>query len=173
MAWRTQRWANGHGITHELARWPAGANDYDVRIAVAEIAQSAPFSRFTGYTRWFAPAGPVTLHLPDGPHAMSLGDSITFSGEDEARAEVTAKQWDLNLIVRDGRSFSARIVDEPCELPDTGLVVAFVLRGTAIVGDEPLGPRDAFVGRGTVEPGPMALVAVMAISESDPALPRR
>jgi environmental stress-induced protein Ves len=164
MAWRTQRWANGRGITHELSRWPIGTNDYDVRIAVAEIAESAPFSRFTGYTRWFAPAGPVTLHLPDGPHALTIGDAITFSGEDEARAEVTAKQWDLNLIVRTGLSFTARITGEPCDLAESGLAVAFVLRGTAIVGDEPLGPRDAFVGRGVVEPGPTALVAVMAIA---------
>lgn len=169
MAWRTQRWANGRGITHELGRWPAGTNDYDVRVAVAEITEPAPFSRFTGYTRWFAPAGPVTLHLPDGPHAMTLGDAITFSGEDEARADVTAKQWDLNLIVRSGIEFTARITSEPCDLADAGLAIAFVLRGTAIIGDEPLGPRDAYVGRGVVEPGPLGLVAVMAISERDPA----
>lgn len=85
-----QPWRNGGGTTRELLRWPAalaaGANvrnadaadDWLVRVSVAEIACDGPFSAYPGVDRWFAvlDGAGVTLLLPPGPRdGASHGDS--------------------------------------------------------------------------------------------------
>jgi len=45
-------WKNGGGTTTEILVEPAGAAErYDWRISIADVAQSGPFSDFTGYDR--------------------------------------------------------------------------------------------------------------------------
>ena len=46
-------WKNGGGYTRELLAWP-DAVDWDLRISVAEIHKSGPFSIFPGVDRWIA-----------------------------------------------------------------------------------------------------------------------
>src|SRR5258706_8972671 len=46
-------WRNGGGLTRELLAWP-DRSDWIVRISVAEILASGPFSEFPGVDRWFA-----------------------------------------------------------------------------------------------------------------------
>ena len=48
-----QPWRNGGGMTRELLAFPAPAQ-WTVRISVADIQTSGPFSRFDGIERWFA-----------------------------------------------------------------------------------------------------------------------
>lgn len=176
--WQAQPWANGRGITHELGRWRDGLlvspsePQYDVRIAVAEIRESAPFSRFTGYDRWFAPMGAVTLVLPDGAHPLALGDAHTFSGDVDAHGIPTAGPLDdLNLMVRRGLVWSARVTRTPTELLMLSqLAVVFVLAGAARVdlpaGSHDLGARHALLAPRTtlaVEPIADSVVAIMSI----------
>ena len=47
-----QSWRNGGGITRELLAWPQPA-DWRVRLSVADVQMSGPFSRFDGVERWF------------------------------------------------------------------------------------------------------------------------
>lgn len=108
-AWRTQPWANGAGITHEVARWGDG-DAFDARLSVAELVARSPFSRFEGYDRWLAPAGSVTLVLPDGPRHLTLGDALPFAGELDVVGEPGAQTWDLNVMVRRGVAWSANLV---------------------------------------------------------------
>jgi environmental stress-induced protein Ves len=46
-------WKNGGGLTRELLAWP-DPSDWIVRISVADILASGPFSDFPGVDRWFA-----------------------------------------------------------------------------------------------------------------------
>jgi environmental stress-induced protein Ves len=46
-----QRWRNDGGWTRELLAWPA--DDWVLRISVADIEADGPFSAFDGVQRWF------------------------------------------------------------------------------------------------------------------------
>lgn len=107
-AWITQPWANGAGVTHEIARW--GGDDFDARISVAELVARCPFSRFAGYDRWLAAGGDVTLVLPDGAHPLRRGEALAFAGELDVVGEPAGPTWDLNVMVRRGVAWSAEIV---------------------------------------------------------------
>jgi uncharacterized protein len=67
-AWRAQPWRNGRGVTHEVARWPADADDYALRISVAEVTAPGAFSIFPGYDRWtvLLDGGTLGLSSVDG-----------------------------------------------------------------------------------------------------------
>jgi hypothetical protein len=82
---RAQPWKNGGGVTHEILRWPdASADDYQLRISLAEDRAAAPFSRFPGYRRWsfLADAAPIQLDVAGTPHALTaLGDVLEIDGD--------------------------------------------------------------------------------------------
>jgi uncharacterized protein len=46
-------WRNGGGVTRELLAWP-DARNWLLRVSVADIGASGPFSAFPGVDRWFA-----------------------------------------------------------------------------------------------------------------------
>ncbi len=48
-------WKNGGGLTRDLLRWPprVGRDRWQLRISVAEVARSGPFSAYPGVARWF------------------------------------------------------------------------------------------------------------------------
>ena len=79
--WRLQPWKNGRGTTSEVLRVP-DVDDYDLRVSVAEVIESGPFSTFPGYTRWslLLAGGPVwlddrrltSLYQVDGATAISV-----------------------------------------------------------------------------------------------------
>ncbi|HLI11438.1 MAG TPA: HutD family protein [Alphaproteobacteria bacterium] len=49
--YRSMRWRNGGGVTAELASAPGAGGRFLWRVSIAEVAQSGPFSNFTGYDR--------------------------------------------------------------------------------------------------------------------------
>jgi environmental stress-induced protein Ves len=50
----SQPWRNGGGETRELLVWPAAPASWQLRISLARIDHSGPFSEFAGVERWFA-----------------------------------------------------------------------------------------------------------------------
>lgn len=124
-AWRTQPWANGAGVTHEIARW-GGGDAYDARLSVAELTARSPFSRFAGYDRWLAPDGEVTLHLPDGLLRLARGEALSFAGELEVTGEPAAPTWELNAMVRRGVEWGAEIITGRAQrVTGTGVTALF------------------------------------------------
>lgn len=59
----SQPWANGRGLTQEILAWPQ-PDDWSVRVSVAQIAQSGPYSVLPDTKRWHSILkGQVTLHF--------------------------------------------------------------------------------------------------------------
>jgi len=103
-AWRAQPWKNGRGVTQEIWRAPEGEGEYDVRVSLAEVTQSCPFSEFPGYRRWTFLVGPAPISL-DAVHLDAPGDHIEVPGEHAIDAELLAGPTTLlNVIARLGVS---------------------------------------------------------------------
>lgn len=123
-AWTAQPWKNGRGTTLEIVRWrlatdidqrpmrsPAGGlmwafescaadEDYDLRVSLAEVSDSGPFSRFPGYRRHSILVGPAPIHLGDVA-LIAPGDHIELPGETGITAIVPAGPTQLlNVLVR-------------------------------------------------------------------------
>jgi hypothetical protein len=105
-----QAWRNGGGRTHELLAWPQAA-DWRVRVSVADIDHSGPFSPFPGVERWFAviDGAGVELDLPEGTVSVGHGDPpLRFVGEAAPACRLRqGPTRDLNLMHRRGRGVAA------------------------------------------------------------------
>ncbi len=104
---RPVRWRNGGGWTRELLAWP-DADDWTVRVSVADIADDGPFSPFPGVDRWFAVLDGNGVELDDGNGRVRLapGDAIhRFRGEAAPACRLLGGATrDFNLMVRRGRA---------------------------------------------------------------------
>ncbi|MBX3659150.1 MAG: HutD family protein [Ramlibacter sp.] len=100
-----QAWKNGGGTTRELLAWPA-ATDWRVRLSVAEVARSGPFSRYDGVRRWFAVLDGAGVRLQVGGvfHTLTPGDGpLAFDGAEPVDCELLAgATQDFNLMSREG-----------------------------------------------------------------------
>lgn len=96
-------WRNGGGRTRELLAWPS-ADDWLVRVSVAEIEADGPFSAFEGVDRSFAvlAGAGVVLSLPRGEVRLHAGDpALAFLGEEAPLCRLIAGPTrDLNLMTR-------------------------------------------------------------------------
>lgn len=97
-----QPWRNGGGLTRELLTWPQ-ADGWQLRVSVARIARSGPFSPFPGVQRCFAVlhGQGVRLDLPGGARAVTAADSpLSFDGEAAPMCHLLdGPTDDLNLMV--------------------------------------------------------------------------
>lgn len=98
-----QPWRNGGGTTRELLRDP-DSDDWQIRVSVAEVSASGPFSAFPGVTRWFAvvEGAGVVLSIDGHAHRCSEdGDALSFAGDADTRCRlVGGPTRDLNLMLR-------------------------------------------------------------------------
>ncbi len=96
-------WRNRGGATRELLAWP-DATDWSVRVSVARIDRSGPFSAFAGVERWFtvlSGAG-VRLRFAGAVRELRSGDApCRFDGAEAPQAELLdGPTDDLNFMVR-------------------------------------------------------------------------
>jgi environmental stress-induced protein Ves len=99
-------WKNGGGVTRELLRLGA-ADDWTLRISVADIAADGPFSAFPGIRRYFAviDGAGVRLRWADGRvlELTQRSGVISFDGADAPECElIDGPTRDLNVMVRQG-----------------------------------------------------------------------
>jgi environmental stress-induced protein Ves len=98
-------WRNGGGVTRELLAWPA-PQDWLLRVSVAEVGASGPFSVFPGVDRSFAVLGGDGVRLATaGQPALDLtaADSELHAFPGDAATDCTllgSATRDLNLMVR-------------------------------------------------------------------------
>lgn len=106
--YRRERWRNGFGWTREILRSPAGGDDWDWRLSIAEIEQDGPFSTFSGIERELVllRGQGVRLRFDDGevrdvepPHGR-----VRFAGERVVSGElIDGPTHDFNLMWRRDR----------------------------------------------------------------------
>lgn len=104
-----QPWRNGGGLTRELLVWP-DVHDWTLRVSVARIDQSGPFSSFREIDRWIAliDGAGLCLYLPRGEKTLVKGDEPLFF-DGEAAPQCTLLEGptlDLNYMVRRGAGTS-------------------------------------------------------------------
>lgn len=101
-----QAWRNGGGVTRELFAWPPG-EAWQVRVSIADIDRSGPFSSFAGVTRWFVvlEGEGVELGLPGGDVTLRPGDAARcFDGAAAPACRLLdGPTRDLNLMLRDAQ----------------------------------------------------------------------
>jgi environmental stress-induced protein Ves len=98
-----QPWRNGAGRTRELLAWPQ-AQDWHIRISVADIERDAPFSVFAGIDRWFAVISGRGVRLSDAAATVVLREGAApwrFDGERAPTCSLLeGPTRDLNLMLR-------------------------------------------------------------------------
>jgi environmental stress-induced protein Ves len=101
-------WRNGGGETRELLAWP-DPSEWIVRISVAEIRASGPFSDFPGIDRWFAvlQGGAVRLDTHGvGTQELGVGRNALYAFPGDAPTHCTAlgtATRDFNVMLRRAR----------------------------------------------------------------------
>lgn len=100
-----QPWRNGGGTTRELLAWPpTDAAHWGVRVSVAHIGSSGPFSAWPGVERWFVVLQGAGVELQWQGHAARLtpdSPPLRFNGgEPPACTLLGGATEDLNLMLR-------------------------------------------------------------------------
>ncbi|WP_269939567.1 HutD/Ves family protein [Arthrobacter sp. HY1533] len=100
------RWANGGGVTRQLAAGPAGSGaDWDWRISIAEVAKAGPFSPLPGIDRIITviEGELIALTVDGAEQALEKYRPFRFSGDSDTSASLpTGALMDLNLMTRRG-----------------------------------------------------------------------
>jgi uncharacterized protein len=98
-----QPWRNGGGTTRELLAWPPAA-DWVVRVSVARIDRSGPFSAFPGVERWFVVLDGAGVELSWEGHVAQVSPASTplrFDGAAPPGCRLLGGATeDLNLMLR-------------------------------------------------------------------------
>jgi len=101
-----QAWKNGGGHTRELLAWPS-ADDWQVRVSLADVDADGPFSAYPGVERWFAvvEGAGVELRFGDKLRRVTPSDPpLRFDGGAPPQCElIDGKTRDLNLMLRNVR----------------------------------------------------------------------
>ena len=147
-------WANGGGITYEIARWPEEPGDFDWRLSIAEVATEGPFSDYPGIDRTLVLlSGQMRLSIDGVLSDMAHSESIAFPGESKVSAQLPCgPTMDFNVMSRRGRiTAEVKVVAGPevRVVPEPGSWgVALVVDGIWNLGEgsEPLTPWDCALG---------------------------
>ncbi|MGA3158091.1 MAG: HutD family protein [Steroidobacteraceae bacterium] len=102
-----QPWRNGGGQTRELMLWPSDPEAWRVRVSLARIDRSGPFSAFPGVERWFTVIEGAGVILSIDSQVLKLdGSSAPFffdGGNPPNCSLIDGPTDDLNLMCRGGR----------------------------------------------------------------------
>ena len=111
---RQMTWANGSGVTHEVAICPSGAGlaGFDWRISLADISVDGDFSSFVGVERVLVLIEGKGMNLTLDGHTQPIEpfSPVHFAGESVASCTLPhGPTRDLNVMVR--RDQVACVVD--------------------------------------------------------------
>ncbi len=113
-----QPWRNGGGVTRELLTWP-NADDWILRLSVADIEKDGPFSAFPDVQRWIVALTGVGMELGE-PFNVQLEPGLpvySFDGRFAPMCTLTAgPTTDLNLMIATKRAsgwLRRMVLDDP------------------------------------------------------------
>lgn len=97
-------WKNGGGTTTELLRLPDGnSEDFLLRLSVAQVASSGPFSHFHGIDRHLIIIRGEGCILNGTTRLTSESNPYSFSGEEKIECElIDGPFYDFNVMVKKG-----------------------------------------------------------------------
>jgi hypothetical protein len=123
-----QAWRNGGGQTRELMAWPH-AHDWAVRVSVAQVEASGPFSAFEGVQRWLGVLRGKGLRLFDW--AQFPGDELlSFDGHLAPESELIDGPCQvLNLMHRRAKGVLSVEVASHALVPRCDWVGLFTVSG--------------------------------------------
>lgn len=132
---RRQPWANGEGVTSEIAT--DGSEPFDWRVSIADVAHSSDFSAFPGIDRIITLIDGATMELtlPEGTHVLHPDEPFAFDGGVPVRCAVERPTRDLNVMTRRGRASATLQVrrlhsrDAALPVPAAAPLVVVVLSG--------------------------------------------
>ncbi|HEX2546317.1 MAG TPA: HutD family protein [Ramlibacter sp.] len=132
-----QPWRNASGLTRELLAWPTPA-DWRVRLSVADVRSSGPFSRFEGIERWFAVLdgdGVVLRFARHEYHLTTESDAFRFDGGLDVSCElVRGPTRDFNLMATPGLARMQRVRGRsPFQVKAQALVAVYTDEASAAV----------------------------------------
>jgi environmental stress-induced protein Ves len=132
-SWRPEPWKNGRGTTYEVFREPPRARTlsgiertrdvamYDLRVSVARVEESSPFSEFVGYRRFTFLLGPAPIRLAQATTTFDLvtvGDHVSMPGEEPIEATLRAGPTSLlNVLLRTELTASVVVGSGPTSKP--------------------------------------------------------
>ena len=101
-----QSWRNGGGVTRELLTWP-NADDWVLRLSVADIEKDGAFSAFPGVRRWIVALTGMGMELGD-PFNFRIEPGASpyrFEGEYAPMCTlIDGPTRDLNLMIHEHRA---------------------------------------------------------------------
>lgn len=135
-----QPWRNGGGQTRELLLWPADTGAWNLRISLASVTRSGPFSLFPGVQRWFSvvEGNGVALRVEGKEYRLNAASAPQqFRGDAPVHCDLLdGPTSDLNLMVSGGMGRMEHAVAGGtwnCDLLQGGLFTR--ARGTLIDPD--------------------------------------
>lgn len=182
--YRAMPWRNGRGSTLEIAREPAGGEEFAWRLSLADIERDADFSAYPGYSRAIVLVAGNSLRLRferHGRHVLNSARRGTrFEGDWQTHCAVPeGRCTDLSLIVRKGTAAgSAAVVREPTVLRfvSTRRVVLakdlygalFVLDGSVAIAESTRARSRTVRARETLllSPGPRRTLVLRTVGQS-------
>ena len=102
---KTTPWANGGGVSRQLAAAPGPDGGLDWRISIAEVAKAGPFSPMPGMDRIITviEGELIALTVDGAEQALEKFRPFRFSGDSDTSAALpTGALMDLNLMTRRG-----------------------------------------------------------------------
>ncbi len=101
-----QPWRNGGGRTRELLLWPDDAGSWNLRISLAGVTRSGPFSLYPGVQRWFGviEGNGVALRVQGKEYRLNVAsEPLQFRGDAPVQCDLLdGPTSDLNLMVCGG-----------------------------------------------------------------------
>jgi uncharacterized protein len=101
-----QPWRNGGGQTRELLLWPEDTAVWRLRISLASVTRSGPFSLYPGVQRWFSvvEGNGVALRVAGQKYRLNAASApLQFSGDTPVQCDLLdGPTSDLNLMVSGG-----------------------------------------------------------------------
>jgi uncharacterized protein len=142
-------WANGRGVSYEIARENDEHGEWKWRLAIAPIDEDGPFSSLPGVHRELTliDGDGLVLTIDGNMVACRRGEVVRFAGYSHTHAALAhGPVVDLNVMSREETPMSMTIVAAPSEIRNYRCIVA-IDECTLVVEGETftLGPRDALV----------------------------
>ena len=148
-------WANGRGVSYEVARVNDESGQWLWRVAIAPIVEDGPFSVMSGVHRELTllDGEGLVLTIDGNMVACRKGLVVEFSGDAHTHAALMAGAVvDLNVMSRVGSEKSMTVLNAPCKMEQLDCLVALGESVVRLEGkEERLSVKDVLVGEGDVE----------------------